>query len=368
MQNAMSDTERRLSRRNVLKATGGVVGASVVGGAGLAAFTGSGVAVSAFSVKGDDSTFELNDGQVSAVVLDANGTITWDGLDHDATGATVTLDAKNNDGEWKQAAETELDLATKQRKDGSAPFSFAPVDLTTLSGLGDDYFSQDADGGTKDRTVDLRITVVVDTKGEDYTVESSKTASMNVSVLNEPKSAGGDATASTYDAYAGEIFDKNDDPTGEETYLYIKYGDDRIIMQMDLRNYEPNISDGAPLNAGIGVDANEDNVGEWQFGWLPEIDGPTFAVKDGDTSGWSEWQDAANKAVVTDTGYENGIVTFELDRATLGIGDGETFRTGYLATAGGEEEYVAVSAEPGKFWSTANNWTSSEYWLQARSE
>ncbi len=362
----MSDSSR-FDRRTVLKGLGGVGATAAVGAGGLAAFAGSGVAVSKFEVTGDDSTFELNDGQVSAVVVDANGTITWDGLDHNAEQATVTLEAKNKDGEFVEAASETLPLDAKHRKSGSEAFDYAPVDLTTLSGLGDAYFSVDGDGETQAREVTLRITVTVDTAG-DMTAESSKTSTLNVEVLNEPKSAGGDATADTYDAYAGTIYDKNDEPTDQEAYLYIRYGEDTIIMDMDLRNYEPPISDGAPLNAAIGLDVDEDNVADYQFGWLPGLDEPDFGVKEGSVEGWSEWYEAGTRGYVLDATHENGIVTFELDRSALEIASGDTYLTGFLATAGGEEEYVAVSADPPAFWSAANDYTSSEHYIQVKAE
>ena len=365
----MSDDSSRLTRRTALKGLGGAAGAALVGGAGLSAFMGSGVAVSKFKVQGDDSTFETNDGQVSAVVVDPTGTITWDGLDHNASNAVVTLKAKNGNGEYVKAGEQTLSLDAKGRKSGSADFDLTPIDLTTLDGLDDAYFSAGEDGDTQQRTVDLEISVTVNTDDEDYTVSDSKTATMNTDVLNEPASTGGDATADTYDAYAGPIYDKNDEQTGEDAYLYIRYGSDSIIMEMDLRNYLDDISDGAPKNAAIGIDVDENNIGDYQFGWLPEIDGPAeFAVKEGSETGWSEWIDASTHDAVTSASMNDGIVQFELDRSVLGIEPGDTYLTGYFASAGGEEEYVAVSAEPGKFWSSENNFTASTYYLQVVAE
>ena len=90
--------------------------------------------------------------------------------------------------------------------------------------------------------------------------------------------------------------------------------------------------------------------------------------RSGSETGWSEWIDASEHDAVTSASASNGIVQFELDRATLGIESGDTYLTGYFASAGGEEEYVAVSAEPGKFWSSENNWTASTYYLQVVAE
>jgi len=365
----MSDDSSRLTRRTALKGLGGAAGAALVGGAGLTAFTGSGVAVSKFDVQGDESQFETNDGQVSAVIVDPTGTITWDGLDHNATNAVVTLEAKNKNDEYVKAGEQTLSLDAKGRKSGSEDFDLTPIDLTTLEGLGDAYFSADGDGDTQQRTVDLKISVTVNTDDENYVVSDSKTATMNTDVLNEPASTSGDATADTYDAYAGPIYDKDDNQTGEDAYLYIRYGSESIIMEMDLRNYLDDISDGAPLNGAIGIDVDENNVAEYQFGWIPHTDGETFGVKEGalDT-GWTDWLPASTHDAVTSASMNGGIVQFELDRSVLGIATDDTYLTGYFASAGGEEEYVAVSAEPPKFWSSENNWTASTYYLQVVAE
>lgn len=361
-----------LDRRTALKLGGAAIGTAAIGGGGLLALSGSGVAVEEFTVNGDDSTFELNDGQVTAVVVDAQGQITWDGLDHDAEKATVTLEAENPDDTYVQVAQTTLDLAGNQRKSGSATFDYAPVDLTTLSGFDDAHFSADTDGETVDRTVTLRITVDVTTSDPDYAVSDERTASMNTSVLNEDATAGQDAEADTYDAYAGPIYDKNDQQTGEEAYLYAQYGTEAIILQMDLRNWLDDVADDNPYrNAAIGVDADEDNIGDYQFGWLPSDDvaaGMTFGVKEGSADGWGDWSKATDHAAVNSASMTDDIVQFELDRSELGIATDETYLTGYFASAGGEAPYVAVSAEPGEFWSSANNYTSSEYWLQLRAE
>lgn len=363
----MDLSEHGLTRRTALKGLGLAGGTALVGGVGIAAFTGSIVAVSEFEIRGDGSTFETNDGRVSAVIIDPSGKITWDGLDHDADTATVTIEAENDEGDLREAATKELELIN--RKSGSVDFDIEPIDLTTLKGLGDDYFSSDKDGEVVERSVTLKVSVVVDTDEEGYSVSDEREATMNTAVLNEDKDVGGDAEASTYDAYSGPIYDKDDNKTDDEAYLYVHYEEDSIVMEMDLRNYLDQMEGEPPINAAIGVDVDEDNVGDYQFGWLPGIDEPEFAVKEGDLdNGWSSWKGAGDHDAVIDKSKSGGIVRFELDRGVLGINPDDTYLTGYLASAGGEEEYVAVSAEPPKFWSSENKSTASEYWIQARAK
>jgi len=71
-----------ISRRGVLKATGGVAGAALVGGAGLAAMTGGASAQASFDLNiSDAATLSNDEGKLHWVGVDAQKIIEWDGFD-----------------------------------------------------------------------------------------------------------------------------------------------------------------------------------------------------------------------------------------------------------------------------------------------
>jgi len=70
-----------ISRRGALKATGGALGAAIVGGAGLTAMTGGAAAQASIDVSIDDTAISNDRGELDYVGLDLNKAVTWDGFD-----------------------------------------------------------------------------------------------------------------------------------------------------------------------------------------------------------------------------------------------------------------------------------------------
>jgi hypothetical protein len=358
----MDRDDLRMNRRTALKGAG----LAAAAGLGGLVMTGSGAAATLAFTVNDPPARDFNDGQVSAVTVEVEGaSLNWAGLDHDATVADVALEAAR-DGEWHEAAAAEVDL--NERKDGAATFDIGPVDLTEATPYTDGDFSADAEGADQATSVPLRLTVTVNTEDGEYTVSAQAEDTLDVTAHNVAKTTGGDALSNTPVTYAGDVLDKNGEDTGEDDHLRIYYGDDEVVFEMDVSSFAGRVSEGAPLNGAIGLDVDEDNVGDHQLGWTPHNGSPVFVVKDGDASGWTSWQDAAGHALVNDAYESGGVVTFHVDRAELGVAAGDTYRTGLFASAGGEEGTVAVSTEQGQFWSTANNWTASTYWIQTTAE
>jgi hypothetical protein len=77
----MSDSDSSLTRRTALKGLGGVTGAALAGGTGLAALTGGAAAQASFDLNITGTTISNDQGDVSYVGVDATKTIAWDGFD-----------------------------------------------------------------------------------------------------------------------------------------------------------------------------------------------------------------------------------------------------------------------------------------------
>lgn len=77
----MSDSGSRLTRRTALKGLGGVTGAALAGGTGLAALSGGAAAQATFDLSIDGTTISNDQGDVSFVGVDAEKTVAWDGFD-----------------------------------------------------------------------------------------------------------------------------------------------------------------------------------------------------------------------------------------------------------------------------------------------
>lgn len=77
----MSDSGSRLTRRTALKGIGGVTGAALAGGTGLAALSGGAAAQAAFDLTINGTEISNDQGDVSFVGVNAQKTVAWDGFD-----------------------------------------------------------------------------------------------------------------------------------------------------------------------------------------------------------------------------------------------------------------------------------------------
>jgi len=101
----MSDSERALDRRTVLKGLGGAGATVAVGGVGLAAMSG-GAAASSLNVSAENVQIETDDGELNRVSIAPNLSGTWEGFDATVGKVRILIEAKPHDvasgyvGEW----------------------------------------------------------------------------------------------------------------------------------------------------------------------------------------------------------------------------------------------------------------------------
>ena len=128
-------------------------------------------------------------------------------------------------------------------------------------------------------------------------------------------------------------------------------------------------SSGTTANVTMGFDADADGVADFQIAWHPEkfqgelgsdwaYSGVTSTPQwEKDTS--TGWSDVPTDISVSKAG---NTFTFVVPRSRLDDG-GAQYETGAYMASGGEAPNAAVGTEDRSFWSTDNNWTSSEYYL-----
>lgn len=309
-------------------------------------------------------TREFDNGEVTAVsAYIEHGTITWDGLEHDATSIDVTLSVTNPDSDgYTELASKTLGLDGQHAKQGSREFSMSPVDLTE-GPYTDADFSASGDGETQTTQVTLQITATVNTTSDEYAPTSSATDPFTVGVDNQPDSVTGGVESVSPVSFSGNIHTQAGEVVGT-VHQRIYYGADNITVEMDLSNYVDMVADGAPLNGAIGVDVDNSGTFDVQLAWLPGLNEPEFAYKENTGSGWSDWSGLDTVEQVTSS-EQDGVVSFTMPRSyaegEYGVTPGDYIRTGFQATAGGEEETATVSDDGTQFWSSANGYTSSEH-------
>lgn len=316
-------------------------------------------------------TRQFDNGEITAIsAYIEDGVITWDGLEHDATGISVSLSVANPDSDgYTELATKTLGVDGQRSKQGSRTFSMGPVDLTSeQSPYTDADFSQDTDGETKTTQVTLRLTATITTTSDGYAPSNTATDPFTVGIENQPDSVSGDVESVSPVSFGGNYYEQNEKTTVIGTpHLRIYYGADNVKLEMDISEFVSDVAAGAPLNSAIGVDVDNDGVAELQLGWLPGLSGePKFAYKENTGSGWSAWSGLDTISEVT-TSEENGVVSFTITRSYMsgqyGVEAGDYVRTGFYGSAGGEEGVVVVSDDNTQFWSSANNYTSSEHFI-----
>jgi hypothetical protein len=367
---AATEIRTTMERRSLLKLAGGIAGTTAIG-YGLTGGVGAETTKINFNAVSPESR-EFDDGEVTAVsVLIEDGEIKWDGLEYDADTISLSLRVYDPESEDYVEVETkELDLPGDHAKQGAREFDMGPVDITNSdSPFTDEDFSKDEDGGVKNTQVSLRLVATVNTMGDGYSVTNQGNDTFTVGVENQPNSVTGGVESQSPVTFAGNIIDQEGNILPESVHHRVYYGADAIEFEMDLSNYEPLISDGAPLNGAIGIDWDNDSVAEVQFGWLPGTGGPELALKENTGGGWSNWRTVDDYRLVS-AEESGGVVTFTVDRGFLGDGlaPDDYYRTGFAATAGGEEEKAVVSDDNQNFWSTANGYTSSEHFIVTQAE
>ncbi|WP_327051316.1 hypothetical protein [Halomicrococcus gelatinilyticus] len=365
-----------LDRRKVL----GTVGGLAIAGSGLAAFTGSAAASVSTEFKANNAgTVTTADGSVRKVMVDTSGTVSWSGLDSPADSAEVTLEAKRHGVGAAHYSEVASDTYDVNGLSGEAAFELPTVDLTEH--FGDDHFESDTDGKLTATWVDLRVSVTV-TSQDGSTNGANAADSMRVRSKNEASDANidgeSDASASSYDQfYQGEYYYDSDDELqiDGKLKLFIYYGrNGNVVFEVVLDEPDDAIDhlyteSGTTANVTMGFDVDADGVGDFQIAWHPE----KFQSELGSDWGYSGVTSTPQWEKDTSAGWSNvptdisvskagNTFTFVVPRSRLDDG-GAQYKTGAYMAAGGEAPNAAVGSKDQSFWSTKNNWTSSEYYL-----
>ena len=243
----MSDSERSIDRRTVLK---GVGGAAILGTVGTAAFAGSGAAQASMDVDVSGTEYSGDQGQVNWFGVNVGKKLTWDGFDvpvrylgikHEVT---IENDTTDTDTPWHTLYDKRTDRLTEWSSkgsgsdgwggpgefiashggdkadylrgdarmdakwaiisDGSHPSDYdsvqTPVDWT-------DALSVEADGATKKRVLRWKTTITFYTEGtegnpveisdDDGVAQIQGTDRIGITVTNEGGTTGGSSTGSS---------------------------------------------------------------------------------------------------------------------------------------------------------------------------
>lgn len=161
----------------VLVAVGSIAGIVAFGGVGSAAATADGTTYASItSIDGES----LN-GQVNDVTLDSTGYVEWANLQGGAETVTVTLEARDFDGDWHEFANDTHDV------DGNASddYSYDRVggSLFNDTNYGNEDFNASDDGETRSQFVPVKVTVTA-ANGDGQTCEFSETHKVKTEVTN----------------------------------------------------------------------------------------------------------------------------------------------------------------------------------------
>jgi len=366
-----------LDRRKVL----GTVGGLALAGSGLAAFTGSAAAtVETDFTANNAGTVTSADGSVRKVMVDTSGTFSWNGLDSAADSAVVTLETKKPGVGAAHYSEVASETYDINGLSGESEFTLPTADLTDH--FGDDHFESATDGKLAKTWVSLRLSVTI-ISHDGSTNGASKADNVRVQADNIASEADIDgeseADASTYDQlYQDDYYYEPDDSLQVDGSLkllvYYENGDGNVVFQV-VMDEPDDASDhlytesGTTANVGMGFDTDADGIADFQIRWHPEKFqnevGSDWAYSGvTSTSNWEKdtsagWSNVPSDITVSKSG---DTFTFVVPRSRLDAG-GAAYKTGAQMAAGGEAPNAAVGSEDESFWSSENNWTSSEYYL-----
>lgn len=178
-----------LSRRGFLSAITGVVVVSMALG-GTAFLTAPASASTSFSA--NDVAVTSHNGQLRELTIAPSGSVSFEGLESEANGISVVVDARLPDGTWSQVATKDISASGVT---GTVSYDVAETSLLNSGPFTKNDF-RPADGTTADTTVEVRVSAVVhESSGEDVTATGSDT--FTVSVTNVARGAGVGGEANT---------------------------------------------------------------------------------------------------------------------------------------------------------------------------
>jgi len=337
-----------MDRRSLLKTVGGIGVTASAAGAGVLATTGSAAAASVnFNV--NPVAYTSADGELSAVLVDVDGTVSWEGFDSGASDYDVSLQAAEGGGnDYTEIATTNVSSLGGAKNSNGVDFDLDPVDLTETSKFDDSDFGNDNDGTTKSIDVEIKVVVTINTEdGSSHSDEGG--ATITVDHTNKAASASADTDATATVAFAGDVYETNKyntDP-GDDAYLEFDFsqvggaGNGTVVMVQRLGNWNEKLSSSSPANSPIGFDINEDGSRDFQVGWRPGESAPEFGVKDPDGSSWEDVSGVSDISInESETDTSSGYIVWEINSSLLNLSDDGTFRAGGNATAGGEDKAV----------------------------
>ena len=340
-----------MERRKFIQGAVGIGAAASVAGVGIGTLAGG--AAANVNINPTNVSHTSVDGTVDAVLLNASGSITWEGLDSSVTGIDFELAIKPvNDSNYETVDQTTVSewngqQGTKTSSSNGANFSFSQIDLTETSKFDDSDFEETEDGETEPTPVDIRVSVTLNTTGDDFSPDPTSNT-LEVSVTNQEASASTNTDVGASVSFAGDINDKNGNDTGDDAYLEFDFSsfeeDGTITIYQHLDNYLSKLDGGAgteaPLNAPVAFDANMDGTRDFQIGWLPGLDEPELAYKN--ENGSNTWQEATQANAIQDAKVVGSTIEWVVTAPSIApSSSGGNFRVGGNATAGGEAPSVA---------------------------
>ncbi len=344
-----------LNRRNVLKGAAGATAAGI----GVAALTGGATAQSNAEFTANKIEDATADGIVTSLTVSVTGSFSFEGLDSAATNATVALAARDSSAEspeWETLTTTTVTPPAAQQADGVG-FGTLEGDLLSLGQFTGDQFSADGDGTTNESDVELQLTVTVD-YGTSSSVTDNTATNLAVVMNNTPAGATGSGEAG---GELGTSYHIGTSPTNPDADVETEgVLDVRVIYGTDYYTYLVDLaepwSDPAEDHANLGLGFDVDQSGSWDFqvNWS-SADG-FFSANDS-RDDYDSYETVVGEPV---DGTKDGT-QFQFRIPADAIGDPYLF----VANASyGGATHANVSTDPAHSWSSADSWTSSEYFLE----
>lgn len=341
-----------INRRNVLKGAAGVTAAGI----GAAAFAGGAAAQTDANFTANKITGDTADGVVTSLLVRVTGSFAFEGLDSAATGATVTLAARDTteDAEFEDLASTTVTPPAAQQAD-DVDFGTLEGDLLSLEQFSGAQFSADEDGATNESDIELQLTTTVE-YGTDNSVTDTPTTTLDVAMTNTPAAA-----TATGDA-GGEMGTSHHIGTSPDGVLDVRaiYGADAITFTVELGGGGWPASESA-ANFNLNFDVDDTAAAEeFQVGWHAsgESDLPAggfVKVNDGSSRTAYHADDAGGVTVDELTEFTEYRVTVPRDMVPSSYLEG-SYRFAAYASDGGEGDvYVITTDDAAPDWSNASN-------------
>ena len=148
------------------------------------------------AVTAQDASITTSDGEISDVTFSPDMTVSWSGLDEDATQYRTEIYLSADGSNWDYYTGSNPSVSSGDARSGSATLSYSDMSVLSSGAFAASDFAA-SDGTTKDTTVYVRIVVrMQDGSGTDI-ASTTETTSFVVSVTNSAASVTVDSTIAT---------------------------------------------------------------------------------------------------------------------------------------------------------------------------